>query len=114
MSSAAERQAPEFLTPTGGGTGDPSKDRRAPTKTSFTGTSSGLIATNVSVTGQYMTFYATSACHIRFGDATLGAAVATDMFFPAGQLVSWFVTDINYRVIQDAAAGDLYAYVSSP
>jgi hypothetical protein len=106
-----EQEAILIRPPAGAGTGETC----SPTKTSFTSASTAAVPTGsfgASVAGVWMTFIATQACHIRFGDVNVAAATSSDEPIGAWERVHYWCSNkdaTHFRVIRDTADGDLYS-----
>jgi hypothetical protein len=65
---------------------------------------------------EYFVFVSTTACRIRFGLSTLGAAIATDMYVPANQYFRYdlrLAQETHFSVIQETAGGFITGYLAN-
>lgn len=125
MGVRSEQEALDYIPPAGSGTSLPNAAQSvAITGTSTTAQATGAPTGVIGVGGAYITFIflpttapttPTDTVHLRFGDASVGAAVVADMPLPPGIYVSWWCGPgmSHFRAIQTTTGGILYWWKSN-
>lgn len=115
--SAGQAEAIKKTPPAGNGSGDVGACMTTPV---VVGSTTGVAVNSVTalppfLAGQWYTFIVTANAHIRFDDAAVGAAIATDYLMVANVEYDWFIDNSSafFSIIRDTADGVLYRYQSN-